>query len=248
MGNFDCGMMEGGAGHGFYGCDKQCKECEIHYSTEQTKTIKMNRFKQGDDVVLIDVTGLSESEKLKGSVFKYDMDFVSGDKWGHISNDTVAMTAPWTSLQLKSEYDMQNNQNKTEVKRIPFDLERAIKGDKVIDREGSIYHDFFLTKSGILYAWFKRNESDVELYTTYNERGEWLCTRSMEAYPNHQHYHLFMAPVEKKGWIGIMKTNEDHITAIVTHAYPDEISLLNAINEYFTERILICTKEISWTE
>jgi hypothetical protein len=79
----------------------------------------------------------------------------------------------------------------------PFNLEAALRGEKVVDNTGSVAVDFKVwEKADCIVFLFKRN--DGHLY---------FMTYSIDSSYN----GLFMAPTKKKGWINIYKDEIDKI-------------------------------------
>lgn len=203
----------------------------------------MNKFKEGDKVVIIGKSKTKETRLPIGSFNK-----ISSIEDGFSVIDEMWLY-PFESLQLKSEYDMQN---KTDVKRIPFDLERAKKGDKVVATQtGAI---------GVLVVVNDYNgHSDYIFQFTHSDGNQSICSFSEQLNKWHSGWlqskipsDFLMAPVEKKGWIGIFKSDPAYLqsgnTAAITNVYDSEISLLDHIQKEWMTYELICTKEIAWTE
>lgn len=201
----------------------------------------MSKFKKGDEVVIIGpakMVGIKHSLLSTGSVLFDGEDgtfYVAGDcredhNWWYESHN----------LQLKKEYDMQN---KTETKRIPFDLERAMKGDKIINSNGQ----------PVRIICFDRcvGDKSLPLVALHNEHG---CEVARYHFKNgcetcEDEFNLFMAPVEKTGWIGIFERRVGDICdRVCTNIFNSESVLMSDIKCNWDDRKLICTKQITWEE
>lgn len=199
----------------------------------------MSKFKVGDKVVILGAAkgvGIKHSLLSTGQVMCHDVDgllYVSGD----------CQTDPnwWyeqENIQLKSEYDMQN---KSETKRIPFDLERAKKGDKVINSNGH----------SVRIICFDRcvGDQSLSLVALHNEHG---CEVARYHFKNgcetcEDEFDLFMAPVEKTGWITLYKCPiTGRLFCTDPRKSPQE-SLSEARHKLSNCEFII-TKQITWEE
>lgn len=210
----------------------------------------MSKFKVGDKVIIngpARSVGIKHSIGSIGEIISIDIEddaiYVKGD----YKEDPTWWYLP-SSLQLKSEYDM-NNKNNTETKLSPFDMQRAKKGHFIIfdghegmykltnENAGETVHIFQLEVNG---------GDDQSIISFHEESNTWFHGFKGKRCES----PVFMAPVEKTGWIALYRGRYDDSfirTISCTHVFDTEKQAIDgAIG--VSDRFLICTKQISWTE
>jgi hypothetical protein len=198
----------------------------------------MSKFNVGDKIIII---GPAYNVGIRHSLLSEAEIICICDDFIYINGDSPL--GNWwykpENIQLKSEYDMQN---KTELKRIPFDLARANKGDKVIYRDGRAVRILCTDAPG------------REPIITVSE-GSGIISHSSDGMYLHREvseFDLFMVPVEKKGWIALFESKDDYnmgeYSTECTHVYDTERLLLDHIKKSWSAFRVKDIKEISWTE
>lgn len=195
----------------------------------------MSKFNIGDTVVL--VTDFDNRLHEAADIVKISHDGCCGIKF---CTDGILDDYHESHLQLKSEYDMQN---KKESKLIPFDLERAKRGDKVINGKGQdvrvICFDR-ISKDGNLPILALHKEIDQEFCRAHSIDGRFLNTEGADD------LHLFMLPIKKSGWIAIVKYIETGVSSIGSITANTEEEL---IRQYDSSAYgIVSTKLIEWEE
>lgn len=142
---------------------------------------------------------------------------------------------------LKSQYDMQK-QEKQNLK--PFNLERALAGDPVITRGGKkvLELHFFSTPNTCPIAGFIDGSITLQRWTIdgyeYEDATGILANESI--------FDLFMAPIEKSGFIKIFSTkNNEIIKAATSCIYDNEADALNFSSDGAPTGIVV---PIKWVE
>lgn len=196
----------------------------------------MSKFKENSIVVIIGnaVGGLSKIlpigyETKVIMVSTYDETCLVSDKKDEASG---SYWFPFSSLQLKSEYDMQN---KSETKRIPFDLERAKRGDKVIDNKGR----------NVRIVCFDRKEEGYPLLTLHDAGDREYC----DSHPSCGGRCLFMAPIEREAYcIALRNRNDGGVFMASSTSETFDHAEFRYAESYAEHFDLISITKISWTE
>lgn len=210
----------------------------------------MSKFKVGDKVIINGPAwsaGIKHSIGSIGEIISIDVEddaiYVRGD----YKEDPLWWYLP-SSLQLKSEYDM-NNKNNTETNLSHFDMECAKKGDLIVcDADKGVY---MLTNKNAgetvhIFQLEVNGGEEQAIMSFHEESNTWFhgfLSKRCES-------PVFMAPVEKTGWIALYRGRYDDSfirTISCTHVFDTEKQAIDgAIG--VSDRFLICTKHISWTE
>lgn len=135
---------------------------------------------------------------------------------------------------LKSEYDMQNKKQNLK----PFNLERALAGDPVVTKNGRKITElrFFSTKNEHPVAGFIDGSNQLQQWTVQGQRyGKY----------SESDFDLFMAPIEKSGWIKIFTQQVGAIKATTSCIYDNEADALNFSSPGAPTGLVV---QIKWTE
>ena len=193
----------------------------------------MSKFKVGDKVIVTSAFDRQYQTAKVEDVFENSV---------RVSYEIDGITDSYHDehLQLKSEYDMQN---KTEVKRIPFDLERAKRGDKVINGKGQDVRIICIdriSKFEDVPILALHKEIDQEFCRAHSIDGRFLNTEGADD------LHLFMAPVEKTEWIAVIKHTETGVSfrGSISAATEEELIRKYEASIY----TIVCTKQITWKD
>lgn len=126
----------------------------------------------------------------------------------------------------------------------PFDLEKAVKGEKVITRSGKSVRIICWDYQNALYpivALVAMGEKTEEL-VIYTIKGEQFSKE--ELISNESSLDLFMAPIKKEGWINVYKSSNGFYMGGSIKGTKEEAE--NA--EKFSEPVYLTTTKIEWEE
>ncbi len=214
----------------------------------------MSKFKEGDLCVAMG-TQVNEcfnpvniGDQLRVTLVDDDKDDDKFEQFYYVSiigTGTISYMKE-SSLQFKSEYD-KAMQNKTEPKRVPFDLERAKKGDKISFRED--IGEFFakIHNQGEDIFLFKLSDYGHGLNEYIMTMANGVIYHGLKGQPANECF--FMAPVERQAYcIALRNRNDGNIfmasktSETFDHA---ELRYAESFAEYFD---LIAINKISWIE
>lgn len=130
----------------------------------------------------------------------------------------------------------------------PFDLEKAIKGEKVITRSGKPVRIICWDYQKELYpivALVAIGEKTEELIT-YTIKGEQYAKEELVA--GKSSLDLFMAPIKKEGWINVYKAGDGSYIGGTVKDSKEEALNASKNAEKFYEPIYLDTAKIEWEE
>lgn len=205
----------------------------------------MNKFEIGDKVVVLgpaSLVGVKHSILSVGDIVSVSNSTTRDICEYLVRGDSEESSIWWYDgayLQLKSEYDMKN---KKEVKPIPFDMERAKNGDKIINRKGNSVRILAFDRISIA-----GNYPIVALHNEINGEKEYLSEHGPHGTAIYDSlYDLFMAPVEKTEWIAVIKHIETGESFIGSISAGTEEELIRGYES--SSYGIVCTKKITWEE